>query len=190
MRFLNEVVYVGHNPDGTPELIDRPKDQAYRQHLEDPDALSGQELDSRAELEDPKYQRDRQQFKLKRDFGLDRSQDTLLRKQYEKNLEKYHEIQEAQKVYMYGVRSSFVEAVGYHKPTATLVVRFNPPRSKTYQEAVYFYYKVPESLYEHLKRTTSVGGGLHRRIFKNYKYDLVQRGHSVWRPGHRRRRTR
>ena len=188
---LREVVYVGQKEDGTPEILDRPQDQAYRDTI--PDELRadaedrGREIDKRAEL-DPQFQRDRQKFKGKRTFGIEKSDN--LKKQYEKQLEKYKEIQEAQKVYMYEVRSSFVGSVGYHKPTATLVVRFKPPRSIQYQEAVYFYYRVPPSIYEQLKRTTSVGGGLHNRVFKNYKYDLVQRGQSLWKPSYRRDRAR
>ena len=180
---ITEVVYVGQNDDGTPNLLDRPQTQDYREPIPDEDleGLTGREIHQ-------KYERDKKTHKLRRTFGVDKDSTFQARKNLKDEPEEIERHKQAERVFMYEVKSSFVGSVGYYRSTNTLIVRFKPPRSIKYQEALYFYYSVPENIYRAIINSASVGGGLHYRVFDKYRYKRISAGASLLRPSWRQKR--
>lgn len=64
------------------------------------------------------------------------------------------------------VSSSNVASVGYDPNTLTLEVEFK-------DGSVYQYFDVPETVYQELRRASSVGQFMHANIRNNYRYTKV-----------------
>lgn len=154
--FENTRTYIGRDDEGNPAFIDNPGTQDYRS--DDQIGRKGTEL-----FRDPEALRDKRAHRLKRGFGVD----------------KFSELEDAE-IYMFRAKSSHVGKYGYHRPTNTLVVSYHTNGS------TYLYYKVPIKIFSALKRTVTVGGGLHAAVFPKYKYDKVGGASTVFRPKHRR----